>query len=255
MKYIKLFENIDLFQNWKDSDDYITPSVSLVESEGIKYNPIDNTIKVYAVDSNFNLVDYTTADSSCVGVAVVAGNHKFMIAKEDGNGSAYSAYWSKNLCDKDIAGIVTIETDHGLLGSKLSTDFTTWTEGGLSDFDGSSNTTALINAYAEHGVIMNSDDMCSRLKSFNTTTDGSNANKNDWYIPACGQLALIYLGMSDINAALIKIGGKELYEDYYWSSSECSSSEGWTIDFRDGYVGRYGDYKDRKFRVRFIRNI
>jgi hypothetical protein len=31
MKYIKLYENIDLFQNWKDSEEYVTPNVSFVE--------------------------------------------------------------------------------------------------------------------------------------------------------------------------------------------------------------------------------
>jgi hypothetical protein len=31
MKHIKLFENIDLFQNWKDSEEYVTPNVSFIE--------------------------------------------------------------------------------------------------------------------------------------------------------------------------------------------------------------------------------
>ena len=44
MKHIKLFENIDLFQNWKDSEEYVTPNVSFVESEGIKYNPVNNNV-------------------------------------------------------------------------------------------------------------------------------------------------------------------------------------------------------------------
>ena len=34
MKYIKLFENIDLFQNWKDSEEYVTPEVSFIEETG-----------------------------------------------------------------------------------------------------------------------------------------------------------------------------------------------------------------------------
>jgi hypothetical protein len=51
MKHIKLFENIDLFQNWKDSEEYVTPNVSFVESEGsITYVPkSENLICVFNI--------------------------------------------------------------------------------------------------------------------------------------------------------------------------------------------------------------
>jgi hypothetical protein len=41
MKYIKQFENINLFQNWKDSEEYVIPNVTYITENGgsIIYDP------------------------------------------------------------------------------------------------------------------------------------------------------------------------------------------------------------------------
>ena len=223
----------------------------------------DKTIYVYAVNPDFSLVDYNTATTSAVGVAVVAGNHKFMIAKSDAtDGTNNTWYWGENLYNKDVAGITNISTGNGYLPKPngtyqytpyLSDDFTTWTEGVLSDFAGKANTAAIIKAYTEHSVSMKTRDMCSVLNMFNATSDGSNANKNDWYVPACGQLGIMYLAKSDINAALGKIGGTALVDSYYWSSSEGESRYAWYVHFLDGYV--YSNPKSGNRLVRFVRDI
>ena len=207
---------------------------------------------VYAVDANGKLIDYNTADTTATGVALVAGEHKFMIAKSDAtDGSNSTLYWGKNLYQKDVAGITNISSGADYIGEgkKYGTDFTTWSTGPVVDFNGAANTAAIIAGYTEHGVSMDARDMCTVLNTFNAS-DGY----NDWYVPACGQLALMYLAKTDINAALAKIGGTAFNESInYWSSSEVGAGSAWYVSFGGGFV--YGSSKDNGFRVRFIRDI
>ena len=215
---------------------------------------------VYAVSSTGSLIDYNSADASALGVVLVAGEHKFMIAKSDAtDGTNTTLYWGKNLSGKDVAGVVTNgkvngTNDYGYLAGtstpQLNKDFTTWTAGALSEFNGKANTAAIINGYTEHGVSMDARDMCTVLNTFNASD-----SHNDWYVPACGQLALMYLNMTEINAALAKIGGTALAAERYWSSSEYSSASAWSVYFNDGYVNYYGNIKDFNYRVRFVRDL
>ena len=96
---------------------------------------------------------------------------------------------------------------------------------------------------------MDARDMCSVLGTFNASDA-----YNDWYVPACGQLALMYLNMTEINKALDKVGGTALYaRGSYWSSLESDSRFAWYVDFSAGGVGNYS--KEDQRRVRFVRDI
>ena len=216
---------------------------------------VDNTIKVYAVSSTNQLIDYSTADNTAKGVAIVAGEHKFMIAKSDAtnDGSNYYLHWSwiNNTSDLSLTNYTKVNgtADNGFLpkpdgtfggSTYLSGDFTIWTAGALSDFNGKANTVVIAAAsiYAK--------DMCTVLNTFNASD-----SYKDWYVPACGQLALMYLNMTEINAALTKIGGTALAAEGYWSSSESSSRYAWSVYLKDGFV--YSSLKDGSYRVRFVR--
>ena len=210
---------------------------------------------VYAVDANGKLIDYNSADATALGVALVAGEHKFMIAKSDAtnDGSNYNLYWTNNTSDLSLTnytksdgtnGSGYLPKPDGTFGGSthLSDDFTTWTNGALSDFNGKANT-AVIAAASRHAK-----DMCTVLNTFNASD-----SFKDWYVPACGQLALMYLNKTEINAALAKIGGTALAANYYRSSSEYSSNYAWYVLFGSGVVG--SDRKGDGSRVRFIRDI
>ena len=224
---------------------------------------VDTTPHVYAVSSTGLLIDYNSADATATGVALVAGEHKFMIAKSDAtDGTNTKFYWAKNLYGKDVKGIVNNGKVYG--GSSygylpkpdgtwhfspyLSGDYTIWKTGALAEFNGAANTAAIIAGYTEHGVSMDARDMCSVLNTFNASD-----NFKDWYVPACGQLALMYLNMTEINAVLTKIGGTALADDYYWSSSEYAFNPVWSILFQSGYIS--DARKDGDYRVRFVRDI
>ena len=187
---------------------------------------------VYAVDASGKLIDYTTADSTALGVALVAGEHKFMIAKSDAtDGTNNTLYWGKNLYGKDVAGI-TETTDNSVA---------------KADFGGKANTAAIIAAYGQHSVDMDSRDMCKVLATY------AEGGFTDWYVPAAGQLYEIYNKKSDINTALQNIGGTAFESYGYWSSSEHDSNSAWRVNFNYGDVNYYG--KNKFSRVRFVRDI
>ena len=220
---------------------------------------------VYAVTAEGELIAYNDAavDATCLGVALITDNQRIMIEKtESYDATNTTFYWGTNLNYKNVAGITEISTGNGYLPKadgtyqstpNLSSDYTTWTSGALSDFNGKNNTNAIITAYAEHSVEMDARDMCKVLQTFNAGTYGSNQGFTDWYIPAEGQLALIYLNKTAINEALTAIGGTTFSDNYYWSSSEYSSSDGWRVYFFNGNVLCDDKYLDK--RVRFVRDI
>ena len=112
----------------------------------------------------------------------------------------------------------------------------------MSDFNGKSNTQVIAASSS------NARDMCKVLETY------AEGGYTDWYVPACGQLALIYLVRTEINAVLAKIGGTAFQSRFYWSSSENGSSNGWGVHFVTGYVD-YNLKNNDYFYVRFARDI
>lgn len=54
------------------------------------------------------------------------------------------------------------------------------------------------------------------------------------YIPSVAQLHLILMNIKEINQALENVGGTPLSDNYYWSSTEGSSSSSWYVNFYCG---------------------
>ena len=215
---------------------------------------------VYAVSTEGSPVDVANADASCVAVALIVNDaqtpQKLMIAKADAtDGTNNTLHWTKNKSDLSLTNYTNVDgtNSYGYLpkpdGSyqstpNLSGDFTTWTAGALSDFNGKANTAAITAASSD------TRDMCTVLNTFNASD-----SHDDWYVPACGQLALMYLNKTEINEALEKIDGGAIVDEYYWSSTEYSSNFGWHIYFGNGGTTHGDNFKDYFCRVRFIRDI
>ena len=203
---------------------------------------------VYAVTSIGKGVNIEDADESCIGVALVQGSHKFMIAKNDMTEGSQTWYWTQTYADLGLTNYATINGSNtegyfvGVAPPQLSTDFTTWTTGAWSDFNGKDNTPVIAASSS------NAKDMCKALETFN-----SKDSKGDWYVPALGQLTLIYLNAEEINEILVKIGGTSLdMSAYYWSSTECDNDYAWFVKFT-GTVGKRG--KGFSNNLRFVRDI
>lgn len=76
---------------------------------------------------------------------------------------------------------------------------------------------------------------------------------NGWYLPAAGQLRLLYGEMVTLNASLQVVGGTQFPMDsyfYYWSSTEYGQSSAWYVSYH-GHVTY--NFKNYSYRVRSVR--
>ncbi len=201
---------------------------------------------VYVVKSDGTPVDPINATNSCIGVALSnnATGQKLMIEKYEADNSSYATaasgksstqyfYWGGYGTDQSIANYTfTADAKADYNGKANSEVLKTVTTGGSS-----------YTSYATIGAVLNQF----------ISTSSENQGYTDWYIPACGQLFLIYENKTDINTALSAIGGTQLIATGYWSSSEYSSYGGWRVSLDGGYVGGYG--KGYNYRVRLVRDL
>ena len=59
---------------------------------------------------------------------------------------------------------------------------------------------------------------------------GAFCAKSNWYLPAAGELWILYSNKAIINNAIANVGGTIL-DYYYWSSTEHSASQAWRVSF------------------------
>lgn len=239
----------------------------------LSYNNVGDG--VYAVNKNLRLIPVSESDNTCIAVALVYDRHRIMIEKnEDSNQSykdasagynrSYLFYWGgrgmdqpgitnyNKLYESDTSGYLKSELGSHLGTPNLPANITTWTSGALSDWDGKTNSEVLkevteggggYNSYVTIGRVLNVFLASSDAKGY-----------NDWYIPSCPQLSLIWMNLNSVNNALSAIGGQQFNtSNTYWSSSERSANYAWRLDFSSGLVVHLE--KIVSFRVRFIRDI
>ena len=56
------------------------------------------------------------------------------------------------------------------------------------------------------------------------------------YIPAVGEMYLIYLHKKALNEALEAVGGEPIADDWYWTSTELSATYAWRLCLTNGYM-------------------
>ena len=193
----------------------------------------------------------STTSETLTGVAFVLNGKAYQVAKTE-----ISSRWD----DEDyidIEGVTNYTKVDGtnssgyLAGSstpQLSTNYNTWIDGALSDFNGAANTTAIIKGHSD-GTLASS--LGKAVKDFR---EGSNNESYiDWFVPSCGELAFMFLKMTELNTLLSKVPATQFSTSYYWSSSECSSSDAWRVSFSYGSV----DFNNERslYRVRLVRAI
>ena len=101
----------------------------------------------------------------------------------------------------------------------------------IADWQGKNNTKVVLEYCKTKGK------SCPAFEYVNSyKTEGTQAG--DWYLPAAGELNIIYGHMDVLNTALGKIGGTKLSTDFYWSSSELSNTHAWRQMFEyNGPIG------------------
>lgn len=234
---------------------------------------------VFYVRPDGSITDAPSND--CIGVALNAQGKRFMIEKyEDlnesyvtagsGKDSTYAFYWGGNGTDQ--TGIANYNKAyggdvHGYLkqesGSYNGTpDFpqavTAWTNGALSDWKGKANSNVLKGVTTGGGSYTSYATIGHVLNTFLASADAK--GYDDWYIPSCGELSLIYMNLTSVNNALSAIGGQQFNTStIYWSSSEVDAKKAWYVNFINGHVdsgyGVIGNINGDHYRVRFVRDI
>lgn len=240
-----------ILEKGKANQSEIPTKLSQLENDTNYVKDLD--YKVYAVTANDQLIDYVNADKSCIGVAVITKDQKFMINKMDAQDGMMLFRWNSDTSELPLTKYSTING----IDSNGQIDITVnilnynniYTEGALSDFEGKSNTQGIIDGSFNMAPM----DMHAYLIMFNQGTDILSYQKSEWYVPSLGQLGIIYLLKDEINDALVKIGGHVLSENIYWSSTEANTSLGWNMNMSNSFA----DTADKTFTtyVRFIHDI
>ena len=73
---------------------------------------------------------------------------------------------------------------------------------------------------------------------------------DDEWIPALGELVIIFKNKDKLNEALAFVGGDKLTNECYWSSTERYVNRAWGVCFSMGYV--YDNYKNANYGVRTV---
>ena len=174
-----------------------------------------------------------TCDSSCT-VGAIYYSDGTCSACVDSNKTAIG------IVVKDNALIASIDIQYqkwsadkvdlsGLTNYSSSTDAKT-------DYNGKTNTLAIVAHYGtEVDTSSNAGVYC-----YNYAPAGMESTKNQWYLPAAGEIYEYFYGggtnYSKINATWTKLG-VSLSSKYFWSSSEYTASSAWLVISSNGYVG------------------
>ena len=113
-------------------------------------------------------------------------------------------------------------------GGKTTTDRLT----ALDDWTGKTSTAAQVT-HAECNTTSYAPGFCHAYSRVNANGDGLTAGS--WWLPSLGELMMIYANMRKINYALSLINGAtQLAETWYWSSTEYSATNAWTLGLGNG---------------------
>ena len=191
---------------------------------------------VFALTDNAGNIDRSLASSAHGRIVALADNQTSITwgSSKDVEGLSNHSYVQDTLTVSSLPyykGILensyfTEESEKQLTSISIGTDgrITSWmTEGVLTDFDGKRNT-----SYIRSGTsTFPAGTYCDRYSN----------GISGWYLPATGELALIYaLQQTGILCNAIYDCYTDLQPYGYWTSSECSESNAWYINFLSGNV-------------------
>lgn len=75
---------------------------------------------------------------------------------------------------------------------------------------------------------------------------------DDWYIPSLGELYRIFINKKAINAALEFAKGDKLQDRWYWTSTELSATNAWSLYLYGGSTINWGTKASSTYRVRAV---
>lgn len=209
MKYLRKFETADA------ANIAITPNVVLVADTGNVYYNLMKGIFIQHVDGTLYTTDEWTAggftSDLANGVAVCDVACSFVVAKTEFG----PIEWGSN-------------TSSAISGVMITTDSAT----ANTDYAGAKNTELIA---ATNGAAYE----CANY----TFPNGQKG-----YLPAFGELAVVYANRSAINAAIRLIGGS-VFTGGQWSSTQYSAGSAWSLDFNYGSFEQAYKTRDKYARA------
>ena len=154
---------------------------------------------------------YQNSGEIAEGVLVVEGGKMLVVAPTEA-----TLYWSSAAVSA---------------GGKTTSDRLT----ALDDWAGKTSTAAQIT-HNECKTESYAPGFCASYSRTNANGKGLTAGR--WWLPSLGELMMIYANMRKINYALSLINGAtQLAETAYWSSTEYSTANAWTLGLYNGNAG------------------
>lgn len=195
----------------------------------------------YDVNEARKCFNFIVGEDSCKVQRVDSINPKdyadgVYICYNDGHNELYDGNNPKD----DVRGIGLVVGSHSLCVSLEDIDDTT-----LTNRDGESDYDKYISDWDLARMDYDGAENTKHIQKIGTgikLADGE-------YIPSLGELYLIYLHKYEINKALSYVYGKQIVDDWYWSSTEHSAQNAWFLYFYNGSQG-HRTKSTYQFRVR-----
>ena len=167
---------------------------------------------------------YQNSGEIAEGVLVVEGGKMLVVAPTEA-----TLYWSSAAVSA---------------GGKTTTDRLT----ALDDWAGKTSTAAQIT-HAECKTESYAPGFCASYERVNANGKGLTAGR--WWLPSLGEMMMIFANMKKINHALSLINGAaQLQENWYWTSTEASSTNAWNLSLSGGYANYWYTKASDQGRVR-----
>ena len=194
-----------------------------------------------------------------VGGAVRLGSNVFIATLEDNN---YRFYLPENYSTSKnnvAVGVLVRDGDnHIIIAKDYAPTTLKWAnsnvDGGTAKFvrtdawkdhDGRAKTATVIATLGENAPAAK---FCADYYPANMAEDNAFYGKGRWWLPAFGDLWIMYAHFNEINYALSLINGTLLVQDAHWSITELSAAAAWYLYFSDGLFRDGGKENTRRVR-------
>ena len=180
----------------------------------------------YDVNEAIKCFNFIVGEDSCKAQRVNSINpidyaDGVYICYNDGHNELYDGNNQKD----DVRGIGLVVGSHSLCVSLRDIDDTT-----LTNRDGESDYGKYISDWDLARMDYDGAENTKHIQEIGTDIKLADGE----YIPSLGELYLIYLHKYKINGALSYVYGKQIADDWYWSSTEGSAQGAWYLNFNYG---------------------
>ena len=195
----------------------------------------------YDVNEARKCFNFIVGDDSCKAQRVNSINPRdyadgVYICYNDGHNELYDGNNPKG----DVRGIGLVVGSHSLCVSLEDIDDTT-----LTNRDGKSDYSKYISDWDLARMDYDGAENTKHIQEIGTDIKLADGE----YIPSLGELYLIYLYKYEINKALSYVYGKQIADEWYWSSTENSAQNARHLNFYNGYQNN-NSKSSPQYRVR-----